>query len=174
VARKSNSSLDMKRLSEFVLIAANLGVLVSLVVLIFEFNQSQRALRAQTRHEISQSIVDLLHQTAQNQQLSDVLRRGEKDEALTPTETFQFNMRANALLRYWEDSFYQNKMGAYDQDEFDAHVLAWRYSFDSSVGLRRFWCAAKGRYSPDFAAAINRLLKPDACTSLPLAKVKQG
>lgn len=78
--------------------------------------------RAQTRHQLSAGIVSLLFDTANNQQLADLMYRGPQGSQLTLTEEYQFDMRSNALLRYWEDVHYQYRMGLYDEEEFDRAV----------------------------------------------------
>lgn len=149
-------------------LAANLGALVGLLLVVVQLRQNRDLTRAQVRHELSAGIVDLLQVPASNPQLASVLRRGAEGEPLTPDEAFQFRVRSNALLRYWEDVHYQYRQGLYDEVEFSRQKDAWRDSIRRSVGLQRYWCDVRALYSPAFSEAMDALLPPGACA--PAAK----
>jgi len=157
--------LESERLTRWLAIGANLGVLVGLLLLIVELQQNRDMMRAQTRHEMSAGIVDLLQTAANNEQLADVLLRGVSGEALTPTEMFQFEMRTNALFRYWEDVHYQYRVGLYDDAEFEKQREAWRASLMRSQLSRDYWCRVRTQYSPDFAAELDSLLTASSCAT---------
>ena len=99
------------------LAAANGGTIVGLVMVIMQLQQNRTLMRAQVRHELATTIVDLLNSSASNSQLASVLRRTGRGEPLTEDEQFQFRLRSNALLRYWEDVHYQYRQGLYDEVE---------------------------------------------------------
>lgn len=160
---KAEGRSKFKSLSSWLAFGANLVTIAGLAVVIFELNQSQKMTRSQTRHEISAGIVTLLFDTANNQQLTDVIYRGSQGAQLTPTEQYQFDMRSNALLRYWEDVHYQYRMGLYDQEEFDRQRGAWGAVLRDNQGFRAYWCRVRTLYSPSFADAMNHLLPPEGC-----------
>ena len=124
--------MESNRLAQWLTIGANLGVLIGILLLIAELKQNQDMMRAEIRHELSVGIVDLLQTAASNEQLADVLHRAVSGEDLTPTELFQFEMRTNALFRYWEDVHYQYRVGLYDDAEFEKQREAWRVSMQRS------------------------------------------
>lgn len=123
--------------------------------------------RAQTRHELSSTIVTILSDTANNPQLASVIYRGSRGLPLTPVEQFQFEVRSNALLRYWEDVHYQYRMGLYDEEEFDRHRDAWAATIRQSKGFVEYWCRVRQLYSAAFANELNRLLPTGACAAKP-------
>ena len=90
-------------------------------------------MRAQVRHELASTIVDLLNSSANNSELASVIRRAGLGEQLTADEQFQFRLRSNALLRYWEDVHYQYRLGLYDEVEYSRQKAAWKASFASSI-----------------------------------------
>lgn len=151
------------RLMRWLTIGANLGVLIGLLLLIAELNQNRDMMRAQIRHELAMGIVDLLQTPASNQQLADVLFRGISGEELTPSELFQFEMRTNALFRYWEDVHYQYRVGLYDDVEFERQRDAWRESLAHSPLARDYWCKVRPLYSPEFGREVDRLLVDSPC-----------
>ena len=151
------------RLMRWLTIGANLGVLIGLLLLIAELNQNREMMRAQIRHELAMGIVSLLDTPASNQQLANVLFRGISGEKLTPSEMYQFEMRTNALFRYWEDVHYQYRVGLYDDAEFEKQRDAWKESLERSPLARDYWCKVRLLYSPEFAREMDGLLAATPC-----------
>jgi len=151
------------RLTRWLTTGANLGVLIGLLLLIAELAQNRDMMRAQIRHELAAGIVDLLQTPANNAQLASVLYRGISGEELTPEELFQFELRTNALLRYWEDVHYQYRVGLYDDSEFERQRKAWKASLLRSRLAVDYWCRVRMLYSPEFAREIDSLLEDDRC-----------
>lgn len=145
-------------------LAANLGALIGLLLVVVQLRQNRDLMRAQIRHELASGIVDLLNVPAANSQLASVLRRGAVGDSLSPDELFQFRLRSNALLRYWEDVHYQYRQGLYDRVEFSRQKQAWADALTTSVGFIRYWCEVRTRYSPLFAAELDALVPVGSCT----------
>ena len=154
-----------ERLIQLIALAANCVTILGLVLVIVQLRQNRTLMRAQVRHELASTIVDLLNSSATNSQLAGVLRRGNLGEQLTADEEFQFRLRSNALLRYWEDVHYQFRLGLYDEVEYSRQKAAWKATFASSVGFVKYWSEVRSLYSPHFAAEIDGLLPPEPVTS---------
>ncbi len=160
--KKQDTPFD--RISAWLMLVANLGVLAGLVLVILQLNQNERMIRAQTRHEIASGIIELLADSGGNEQLADVIRRGAIGEPLTPVEQQQYTLRMGALLRLWEDEHYQYRMGLYDEAEFGHERETWKSVLASSKGLIDLWCRTSGNYSAEFAATVTALLPPGRCS----------
>jgi hypothetical protein len=145
---------------QWIALAANAGTIVGLLMVIMQLQQNRTLMRAQVRHELATTIVELLNSSANNSQLAGVLRRGSLGEQLTEDEQLQFRLRSNALLRYWEDVHYQFRLGLYDEVEYSRQKAAWKATFASSVGFVKYWAEVRTLYSPLFAAEIDGLLPP--------------
>ncbi len=156
--------MDSHWLNRWLTLGANIAVLAGILLLIAELDQNRDMMRAQTRHELAMGIVDLLQTPASNEQLADLMLRAHSGETLTPTELFQFQLRTNALFRYWEDVHYQYRMGLYDEIEFAKQRDAWKASLSHSQLSIRYWCQVRSLYSPEFMHEMDGLLEND-CTS---------
>ena len=156
--------MSKERLMQWIALAANAGTIVGLLMVIMQLQQNRTLMRAQVRHELATTIVDLLNTPASNSQLASVLRRGGLGERLTDDEQFQFRIRSNALFRYWEDVHYQYRQGLYDEVEYSRQKAAWKATFASSVGRVNYWHEVRTLYSPLFASEIDGLLPPQADT----------
>ena len=151
------------RLGRWLSLGANIGALVGLMLIVLQLQQSRELMRAQTRHDLAAGIVELLSAPAGNAQLAGVLRRGALGEELTDDEQYQFRLRTNALLRYWEDVHYQYRQGLYDEVEFSSQKAAWRNALATSVGLQAYWCEVRELYSPKFMAEMDALMESGSC-----------
>ena len=156
--------MEDHRLTRWLTLGANIAVVAGIVLLLMELDQNRQQMRAQTRHELAMGIVDLLQTLATNEQLANVFYRARAGEPLTPVEQFQFEVRTNALFRYWEDVHYQYRLGLYDEVEFERQRGAWKASLGSSRLAIEYWCRVRTLYSPEFAAEMDGLLDT-ACTS---------
>ncbi|MGI9249357.1 MAG: hypothetical protein ACR2QI_10100 [Woeseiaceae bacterium] len=155
--------MDSDRLARWLTVGANVGVLIGIILLIVELDQNRDMMRAQTRHELAMGIVDLLQIPASNEQLADLMYRANSGEEITPRELFQFQMRTNALFRYWEDVHYQYRVGLYDEIEFGKQRDAWKASFAKSSLAVQYWCQVRSLYSPDFTSEMDNLLRDNPC-----------
>ena len=155
--------MSKDRLIQSIALAANCVTILGLLLVILQLQQNRSLTRAQVRHELASTIVDLLNSTANNSQLASVVRRAGLGEKLTDDEQFQFGLRCNAVLRYWEDVHYQYRLGLYDEIEYSRQKAAWKATFARSVGFVSYWCEVRTLYSPLFASEIDGLLPPQSC-----------
>lgn len=162
----SKKQLDWSRIGQWLALGANVGVLIGLILVIMELNQNQTMMRAQTRHELASSLVDILMASATNEQLSTVMYRASGGQEVSPEELYQFRMRSNALLRYWENVHYQYRLGLYDEEEFSKQRLVWKRSLTTAPGFRQEWCGTRQLYSSEFAAEMDGMLEPGACPAV--------
>ena len=154
---------DQTSTSRWLSILANLGVIGGIVLLVFEMGQTRDLMRAQTRHDLSASIVDLLLVIAENPQLASVMRRGDEGEDLSPDERYQYETRSRALFRYWEDVHYQYREGLYDRVEFVSQRDAWSAYLNGSRGAAAAWCGMRGEFSPEFRAELDGVSSTHGC-----------
>lgn len=156
-------ALDFRRLNRWLTLIANVGVLVGIMLVAVELNQSSQMMRSQTRNEISQATLDLLNYTATNRELSDAIVRADRGEELSATEWFMVGSRNEAVLRHWENIHYQFRQGLYDQSEFDASLATFSTILSEQPALMEAWCVTKSSYSVEFAKQLQSLLPPDSC-----------
>jgi len=163
-----------ERLTAWLTLAANLGVLAGLVLVILQLNQNEKMMRAQTRHEIASGIVELLTTSATSPQLAELIVRNNQGGKLTPAEQYQVQLRINALFRLWESEHYQYRMSLFDEEEFARERIAWKNALATNRGLRVQWCRTSGTYSPAFAKDMNGLLDPRECAALGQGEENDG
>ena len=151
------------RTSRWLATLGHLGVVVGLVLLVFELRQTRDLMQAQTRHDLSSSIVTLLLSIAENPELAHVMLRGDAGEELSPDEYYIYETRSRALFRYWENVHYQYRKGLYDPREFASQRDAWAAYLGTSPGAASAWCGMRQEFSPEFRAELDGVLSTTGC-----------
>ena len=135
----------------------NAGVIVGILLLVYELNQNRDMMEAQTRHEIAQSIVEQLGEIASNGDLADLTRRARCGRLESEVEEERYFAHVNSRLRYWEDAHYQYRRGLYDETEFSAQREAWR-AFIHPGATQEAWNQMKLSFSSEFVREIDDLI----------------
>ena len=145
------------------ILGANVGVLVGIVLLVVELSQNRDMMRAQTRNELSRSVIDVVSMTAGNSQLADIIVRSNHDEELKDFERYMYLSRSEAVFRLWENVHYQYRKGMYDEDEYSKHLETMRVVLENSKGLVTYWCLRRSMYSAAFASVIDVIVQTNSC-----------
>ena len=95
--------MKIEPLNRWLILAANLGVLAGIILLVFELNQNRAMMPAQIRNEVAVQLIDLMSQVAIDPELADLLDRAWSGEELTRAEATQFRHRNIAMFRYFEN-----------------------------------------------------------------------
>ena len=157
--------MNSDTLHRWLTLAANLGVLFGLILLVVELGQNRSMMMAQTRNELSSGVVELFVRVAENPELADLRRRADEGEVLSDREFYQYAMVTRAFFRYWENVHYQYRHGMYDDLEFSRQRVSWRQYAERSPALVRYWCDQRSGFSDMFVAEFNALMPPGACSS---------
>jgi hypothetical protein len=136
-------------------LAANIGVLVGLLLLAFELNQNREMMRAQTRNDIATGVMQLLTMPAANPQLAEVIHRGDAGEWLSAAEELQYRRYFISTFRYYENVHYQFRQGLYDEEEFQRQKLSWRSYAARSKGSIAIWCEMRDSFSVKFVQEMD-------------------
>jgi hypothetical protein len=148
-------------IGQMVGILANVGVLLGILLLVFELAQSREMMEAQTRHDLSQSLVEQLIPLALDAELAELslrIARNCPTGDCVDVEQYRFELLWSARFRYWEDAYYQYQLGLYDEQEFSGQLETWKTVISANPGVRDHWRGVRAGYSPDFAAEFNALL----------------
>lgn len=155
--------MKSERLNRWLTLGGNAAVVIGLLLLVYELNQTRELTQAQMRSEISRGIYDLLAMTANNEQLADLMFRADAGEPLTDAEYFQYASRTRAMFRYFENVHYQYRVGLYDDSEFERQKIAWGNYMNGSARAPEIWCLYQHVVSEEFAIELNALLESPPC-----------
>ena len=133
----------------------------------YELNQNRDMMRAQTRHDVSSEFVGLMISVASDEQLANLIRRGDLGEELTPDEQYRYERYMRGMFRYWENVHYQYRLGLYDELEFVKQRAAWQAFMTRSKGGVARWCDARDQFSQEYRQEMDELLTTVSCPAEP-------
>ena len=155
--------MDTDRLNKWVILGANIGVLVGIILLIFEIDQNRQAIRAQTRNDIAQGAIGVISLAIENPHLADILVRSNRGEELSESEEYMLNGRSETIFRYWENVNYQYRLGTYDEGEYSRHMVTMKVIAIKTASLRRYWCENASMFSEEYEKAVNEIFGSEFC-----------
>ena len=141
----------------------NLGVIVGILLLVYELNQNSEMTRAQTRNELSQGLIEILMGISGDDESASIVLRGDRGEELTEIARQRYENMTISQLRYHENVYYQYRSGLYDETEYLAQREMWRINVFAEKGLAELFCELRHGFSPEFVAEIDGILTTYRC-----------
>ena len=146
---------SLARWSHWLAIIANLAVVGGIIFLGIEIRQNSVMMRAQTRNEITQTILGFL-EIEREPGMREALQRQWQGGVVGGDEFYVRNF-ANSMLRLWENIYYQYQNGLFDEGEFEAEIQAWERTTQQPLVIDH-WNSYRQEYSEGFRAVIDSLI----------------
>jgi len=150
-------------LGQILQLLGNVGVIVGILLLVFELNQNRDMMRAQTRHELAMGIVDIQLNSASNPVVLEGISKEEPRYQSMEIWQISNQLRFNALFRYWENVHYQYRNGLYDETEYAKQKSAFGTWVSNVPAMVAWWCQYGAAYSPEFAREMDEIVGADRC-----------
>jgi len=155
--------MESEQLNRWLTLGANFGVLVGILLLVYELNQNRELTRAEIRNELSQGVIEFTMAQSENEQLADIIVRAETGEKLTPVEQRRYTYFFRGFFRYLANVHYQYRHGLYDDSEYLVQRDAWGWYLASAKPLVDVWCDYRKTVSLEVQAEIDSLLTTYTC-----------
>jgi len=151
--------MEFDQLNRWMTLAANLGVLVGIFLLLIELQQNTESVELQA----AQSYVSLSHEL--DFRLVDdpsliALFYTPPDER-TPEESRRLDRWYFGSLRTWENGYYLHSRGVLDNDLWTGQKAFMRDLLRSSDELRTYYQENRKYFSESFSAYLDRLLEEE-------------
>jgi hypothetical protein len=137
----------------------NLGVIVGILLLVYELAQNREMTRAQTRNSVAEMLVNLLGAEFGDQEIAGLQVKRSAGQSLTPVEGYRFEMLQEAYWRYRENVHYQYRNGLYDEDEYLALREVWLRDVDTDELRRAIYCGRRNASPSAFIAEIDAVME---------------
>jgi hypothetical protein len=140
-------------------LAGAIGVILSLIYLASQIRQNTRSLQASTFQSMHDSAVQRLLAVADNDGLADRYLQGMQDpSSLHGRERLQLDQFLQAMLRGFENYYYQHQKGLLEQELW----VGYRESIRAAVsppGFPPWWSRARHMFSRNFAELIDAIIE---------------
>ena len=154
----------MKKLNpgQTISVLANVGVLIGILLLVYELNQNRVVAEAQTRAAITQVIIDLTVMVSQTEMGMVISEKRLNDEALTPREKIWQRGTSRAQFRHWENVYFQYNIGLFSDQELETYRTYWRTVTRCRPRQQEFWADTKLQFNPKFREEMDSIFREAA------------
>lgn len=146
--------MNTEKTNHWIAIAANIGVIASVVFLALEIQQNTQTSRAQAVQEFHRDMRDSLLNG--DERMADIIHRAYACEPVSIVEQNIRSLYWARLIRTYENQWYQGQQGLIDQHIYEGYQSFWRITI--GWGDQDWWPPAEGVYHPDFVKAMSDYL----------------
>jgi len=149
--------MNTDRTNRWLSLTANVGVIVSLLFLAYEINQSTRATMAAASQGLTdQSLTFFDAQLDQNVVSQAVYKQRQGDE-LSDYELHQLELLQHINFRLFESAYLQYKRGFYEDREWERYRRIIARQMANNPSAVQMWERTTGGWTDEFSAEVESL-----------------
>ena len=145
------------RTHSWLTLAANLGVIVSILLLAYEINQSTKATIAAASEGLTEHSLEFMTARLDNEVVARATFKSRHGIDLDDFEQDQLLLLQHLNFRLFEGAFLQYRRGLYDKSEWERYerIIASLVSGDDHA--IEMWDQTSGGWTTEFAAEVERI-----------------
>ena len=149
--------MNADRANNWLTLTANIGVILSLLFLAYEINQSTKATIAAASQGLTDQSVAYFDAQLDHQVISQAVYKQHQGTELSGYELYQLGLLQRLNFRVFENAFLQYKRGFYEEREWERYrrIIAGHMAHNP-VAIQ-MWEETKGRWTDEFAAEVESL-----------------
>lgn len=149
--------MDADRTNKWLTLTANIGVIVSLLFLAYEINQSTKATIAAASQGLTDQSVVYFDAQLDHEVISKAVYKQRQSNELSGYEVHQLDLLQRLNFRVFENAFLQYKRGFYEKREWERYrrIIAGHMA-DNPIAVQ-MWERTKGEWTEEFAAEVESL-----------------
>lgn len=149
------------RIGNWLTLAANVGVIVSLLFLAYEINQSTKATIASASQGLTDQSVMYFDAQLDREVIAQAVYKQREETELSGYELYQLGLLQRLNFRVFENAFLQYKRGFYEEREWERYrrIIAGHMA-DNPVAIQ-MWEDSRGGWTEEFEEEVESLRKAD-------------
>jgi hypothetical protein len=145
----------MRKIENWMNLAASLGVLLGILFLALEIRQNTEMMRSQARDAITDKQMMFSEWvTTEPEMAVAISEAGAGLQNMSSEHRLMYTYFLTGVWREWENSYYQYQRGLFDAQEFEPRTRRWRSQMESEAA-RALWAATRLWYAPGFRAVVD-------------------
>jgi len=145
----------MKKVENWVNIAASAGVILGILFLGLEIRQNTEMMKSQARDSITEKQMMFSEWVATEPEMAvAITAANESLESMRPEQRTMYSYFLAGVWREWENSYYQFERGLFDVEEFEPRMARWQSQMETR-SARVYWNATRLWYAPGFRAVVD-------------------
>jgi hypothetical protein len=139
-----------------------IAIVISLIYVGVQVNDSTRAVRSATANEMSTALSSWYSELGNSREGSEIFWRGMTNpEPLTPEEMFQFVVNAHGIFWLYQAAYYLAEERTLDVELRDS-IIKTMLGFRELPGFLLYWEQRGGLFKADFRQAVDDMLASGA------------
>jgi hypothetical protein len=149
--------MDADHTNKWLTLTANVGVILSLLFLAYEINQSTKATIAAASQGLTDQSILYFDAQLDHEAISQAVYKHHQDDELSGYELHQLDLLQRMNFRVFENAFLQYKRGLYEEREWDRYrrIIAGHMA-DNPIAIQ-MWERTQGSWTDEFAAEVESL-----------------
>jgi len=154
--------MELDRLNRWLTLAANIGVLAGIFILVLEIQQNTAATHSSTVQSITDNSTAGLREYAANSELARIRMKGDFDNSeLSDLERFQYFSHNRGYWLHFQNVYFQIGLGALEPRVWATYNRIIRDDLASRPGLKLDWEQHASVLDPAFVATVEICLEPN-------------
>ncbi len=166
--------MKLKQWASFAEIIGALAVVISLVYVGVQVNDSAGAVRSASANDANVALQAFYLQVGADRETSSTIYRGlMSEQALTNEEEFQFLMLLHAAFLGFQNTYLLTEEGTIDEELLNT-MKTTIVNIHRLPGLKRYWRQRRSYLHPGFVEWVDRVSVQGAETTMDLYKTPDG
>lgn len=147
--------MDTERVNRWLGLVANIGVIIGLVLLAYEVNQSTNVAIGAASQGLTEQSLDFFSLKIDSDTVAKATYKQSLGETLDEYEEFQLGQHQYFNFRVFENAFLQYRRGLYDDSEWEKYQRIIAKIFGANPIARDMWDRTEGEWTAEFSAEVN-------------------
>lgn len=149
----------LDRINRWMMLAANIGVLLGIIFLVFELRQNTLASRTAAASNFQDTFSEVELFIAQDAAFAELLEAGRNGEDLSGADGLRLTVFYGNVLRTWQNAYYQYRAGTLHADLWRGSQSRLATIMSQDRGLVAYWLNNQSQYTPAFNAMVAQAIE---------------
>ncbi len=149
--------MDADRTNKWLSLTANVGVIISLLFLAYEINQSTKATIAAASQGLTDQSLTFFEAQLDHNVVSQAVYKQRQGDELSGYELHQLDLLQHINFRLFENAFLQYKRGFYEDREWERYRRIIAEQMANNPSALQMWERTKGGWTDEFASEVESL-----------------
>ena len=149
--------MNADRINRWLSLTARVGVIISLLFLGYEINQSTKATMAAASQGLTDQSLNFFEAQLDHDVVSQAVYKQRQGDELSGYELHQLDLLQHINFRLFESAFLQYKRGFYEDREWERYRRIIAKQMANNPGTLQMWERTKGGWTDEFAAEVESL-----------------
>lgn len=156
-----NTETKLDQINRWMTLAANVGVLLGILFLVFELRQNTTASRAEAASNYQDTFSEVELFIARDAEFAALLVAGRNGDELSYVDQFRLTVFYGNVLRTWQNAHFQYEAGTLNKDLWLSIRTRFAGILSEDRGLLDHWSNHQSEFTPAFNKLVARLVEVD-------------